>query len=65
MYAIRSYYGIKRYNPEKQPEPYYEDFDLDIPKGATLLDCINLIKWTKDGSLSYRMSCRSAICGFV
>ncbi len=56
-------FRIKRYNPEKRPEPYYEDFDLDIPKGATLLDCINLIKWTQDGSLSYRMSCRSAICG--
>ncbi len=56
-------FKIKRYNPEKQAEPYFEDFDLDIPDGATLLDCINLIKWTQDGSLTYRMSCRSAICG--
>lgn len=58
-----STFRIKRYNPEKRPEPYYEDFDLDVPDGATLLDCINLIKWTQDGSLTYRMSCRSAICG--
>ncbi|GJL80027.1 MAG: succinate dehydrogenase iron-sulfur subunit [Nitrospinaceae bacterium] len=56
-------FRIKRYNPEKQPEPYYEDFQLDIPDGSTLLDCINLIKWKQDGSLTYRMSCRSAICG--
>ena len=56
-------FRIKRYNPEKQPEPYFEDFQLDIPPGSTLLDCINLIKWDQDGSLSYRMSCRSAICG--
>jgi len=56
-------FKIKRYNPEKQAEPYFEDFDLDIPAGSTLLDCINLIKWTQDGSLTYRMSCRSAICG--
>ena len=56
-------FRIKRFNPEKQPEPYYEDFELDIPPGSTLLDCINLIKWTIDGSLTYRMSCRSAICG--
>jgi len=56
-------FRIKRYNPEIKPEPYYEDFQLDIPDGATLLDCINLIKWTQDGTLSYRMSCRSAICG--
>ncbi len=56
-------FRIKRFNPEKSPEPYYEEFELDITEGATLLDCLNEIKWTKDGSLAYRMSCRSAICG--
>lgn len=56
-------FRIKRYNPEKQPEPYYQDFKLNAPKGATLLDCLNQIKWTLDGSLTHRMSCRSAICG--
>ena len=56
-------FRIKRFNPEKQPEPYWEDIDFDIPPGATLLDCLNEIKWTRDGTLSYRMSCRSAICG--
>ena len=56
-------FRIKRYNPEKAPDPYYEEFEYDIPPGATLLDCLNEIKWTQDGSLSYRMSCRSAICG--
>ncbi len=56
-------FRIKRYNPEKRPDPYYEDFEYDFPEGATLLDCLNHIKWTQDGSLTYRMSCRSAICG--
>lgn len=56
-------FRIKRFNPEKQPEPYWEEIDFDIPAGATLLDCLNEIKWTQDGTLSYRMSCRSAICG--
>ena len=56
-------FRIKRYNPKKQPEPYMEDFTYDFPEGATLLDCMNEIKWTQDGSLTYRMSCRSAICG--
>ena len=56
-------FRIKRFNPEKQPEPYYEEFQLDISPAATLLDCMNQIKWTLDGSLTYRMSCRSAICG--
>ncbi len=56
-------FKIKRFNPEKQPEPYIEDFDVDISDKKTLLDCLNDIKWTMDGSLTFRMSCRSAICG--
>jgi len=56
-------FRIKRYNPEKQAEPYFEEFEYDIPDGATLLDCLNHIKWNVDGTLTYRMSCRSAICG--
>lgn len=56
-------FRFKRFNPEKQPEPYYQDFEYDYPDGATLLDCLNHIKWTQDGTLTYRMSCRSAICG--
>ncbi len=56
-------FRIKRYNPEKAPDPYFQDFEYDFPEGATLLDCLNEIKWTQDGSLTFRMSCRSAICG--
>lgn len=56
-------FRIRRYVPEKQSEPYYQDFQIDTPSGTTLLDCMNEIKWTQDGSLTYRMSCRSAICG--
>ena len=56
-------FKIKRYNPEKQAESYFEEFQLDDTGDLTLLDCLNEIKWTLDGSLTYRMSCRSAICG--
>lgn len=56
-------FKIKRFNPEKQPEPYLEEFDVDVSGKKTLLDCLNHIKWTMDGSLTFRMSCRSAICG--
>ncbi|MEC7640629.1 MAG: succinate dehydrogenase iron-sulfur subunit [Nitrospinota bacterium] len=54
---------IRRFVPEKQTEPYYQDFEVETPPGITLLDCMNEIKWTQDGTLTYRMSCRSAICG--
>ena len=56
-------FKIKRYNPEKQAESYFEEFQLYVQDDLTLLDCLNEIKWTLDGSLTYRMSCRSAICG--
>lgn len=56
-------FKIKRFNPEKQPDPWFEEFEVDVSDGITLLDCLNEIKWTRDGSLTYRMSCRSAICG--
>ena len=56
-------FRIKRYIPEKNTEPYFQDFNLEVSSGVTLLDCMNEIKWTQDGSLTYRMSCRSAICG--
>lgn len=46
-------FKIKRYNPEKQAEPYFEDFKLDVQEDVTLLDCMNKIKWTLDGSLTY------------
>jgi succinate dehydrogenase / fumarate reductase iron-sulfur subunit len=58
-----SIFKIKRYNPELKKESHFQDFKLEIPPGATLLDCLNEIKWNLDGTLTHRMSCRSAICG--
>lgn len=56
-------FSIRRFNPEKDSKPHYKDYELNVPEGATVLDCLNLIKWTQDGTLTHRMSCRSAICG--
>ncbi|GIX06255.1 MAG: hypothetical protein KatS3mg115_0658 [Candidatus Poribacteria bacterium] len=56
-------FRIRRFNPEKDTEPYWQEYRFEPPAGATLLDCLNHIKWHLDGTLTYRMSCRSAICG--
>ena len=53
---------IQRYNPDED-RAYEQEFTVDHEPGATVLDCINDIKWSQDGTLSYRMSCRHAICG--
>ena len=58
-YAFR----VFRYDPEKGPRPRYETFELDVAKGMTVLDCLQAIKATLDGTLAFRRSCRSAICG--
>jgi len=54
---------VSRYDSNRDARPRMQEYMLDVPQGATLLDCLNLIKWTQDGSLAFRMSCRSAICG--
>ena len=53
---------IERYDPDSE-QSYEESFDVDVQPGQTVLDSLNAIKWEQDGTLSFRMSCRHAICG--
>ncbi len=53
---------VFRYTPGNRPAGFV-DYELDVPKGATVLDSLFQIKHEIDGSLSFRCSCRSAICG--
>ncbi|OPY31665.1 MAG: succinate dehydrogenase iron-sulfur subunit [Methanomassiliicoccales archaeon PtaU1.Bin124] len=43
--------------------PYWEDFDIEVKKGMTVLDALFLIRHRQDDSLSFRYSCRGAVCG--
>ncbi len=54
---------VIRYNPDSDKKPYWKTYDLEVDEGSTILDVLNEIHWHHDGSLSYRRSCRSAICG--
>lgn len=54
---------ILRYNPDKDEKPYWQAYEVIIDADATILDILNEIHWRLDGSLAYRRSCRSAICG--
>jgi succinate dehydrogenase / fumarate reductase iron-sulfur subunit len=54
---------ILRYDPARDARPYWQAFDLEIEEDDTILDVLNQIHWNIDGSLAYRRSCRSAICG--
>lgn len=54
---------VLRYEPEKDKKPYWKNYDLEVDPDYTILDILNDIHWNIDGTLAYRRSCRSAICG--
>lgn len=54
---------IQRFNPDDDRKPYMQDFNLAYTRDTTLLDALHEIKCHQDGSLTYRRSCRHAICG--
>ncbi|MGK7344257.1 MAG: succinate dehydrogenase/fumarate reductase iron-sulfur subunit [Candidatus Nitrospinota bacterium M3_3B_026] len=61
--ADRATFRVFRSDPASGEPPRYQDYELEIEPGATLLNCLNRIKAEQDASLTYRMSCGSAICG--
>jgi len=55
---------ILRYNPEKDKEPYYQDFNVkNVGEDWRLLDVLHEIKWNYDSTLTFRRSCAHGICG--
>lgn len=54
--------NIRRYDPEKK-QAYWQDFKVDVDESATVLEALMSIKDKQDGSLAFRRSCRSGICG--
>jgi len=53
---------VRRYDPETQ-RSRFDTFTVTIPVTASVLDALDAIKDQHDGSLSYRKSCRMAVCG--
>src|SRR5258707_9101231 len=54
---------IKRYDPERDPKPYWDNFEVEADPIDRLLDALNAIKWYQDGTLTYRRSCAHGVCG--
>ncbi len=54
---------IQRFNPDTDTKPHIQDYLLDVDRDTTILDALHTIKTEIDGSLTYRRSCRHAICG--
>jgi succinate dehydrogenase / fumarate reductase iron-sulfur subunit len=56
---------VFRYDPEVagKQEPRFDDFHVPFHKGMTVLDALMTARDTYDSSLTFRHSCRQAICG--
>jgi succinate dehydrogenase / fumarate reductase iron-sulfur subunit len=54
---------IRRFNPEKDPQPWWGEYAVEAEETDRLLDALNSVKWYQDGSLSYRRSCAHGVCG--
>ena len=56
---------VFRYDPEIEgkKEPRFDDFHVPFTKGMTVLDALMLARHTYDSSLTFRHSCRQAVCG--
>ena len=54
---------VRRYDPEIDPEPFWQPFEVPVDKGDRLLDALHHIKWYLDGSLTFRRSCAHGVCG--
>jgi succinate dehydrogenase / fumarate reductase iron-sulfur subunit len=54
---------VRRFQPENDEGPYWEEFGVDLEPSLSVLDALLQTKDREDGSLAVRCSCRAAICG--
>lgn len=54
---------VLRYRPEQDEKPFLQTFKVPFTDDMSVLQGLQYIKDYLDGSLSYRWSCRMAICG--
>jgi succinate dehydrogenase / fumarate reductase iron-sulfur subunit len=56
-------FKVFRFNAETDFLPAYKTYELEVNSNELVLDVLDRIKWEKDGSFTYRRSCRHGICG--
>ena len=54
---------IKRYNPELDDKPHWEDYRVEADPTDRVLDVLLRIKWHQDDTLALRYSCAHGVCG--
>ena len=56
-------FKVQRYDPEQDGTPHFQEFAVPVSRGTTVLDGLQYIKENLDSTLTFRTSCRMAICG--
>jgi len=54
---------VFRFDPEKDKKPHYESYKMEAQPTDRVLDMLEYIKGTYDGTLSFRRSCAHGVCG--
>jgi len=54
---------IRRFNPEGDQAPHWEDYTVHSLPTDRLLDVLHQVKWELDGTLTFRRSCAHGVCG--
>ena len=54
---------VFRFDPEIDKKPHYETYKIEAQPTDRVLDMLEYIKGTFDGTLSFRRSCAHGICG--
>ena len=54
---------IKRFDPEKDEKPHWENYQVTVEPGDRVLDALHQVRWYQDGSLAFRRSCAHGVCG--
>jgi succinate dehydrogenase / fumarate reductase iron-sulfur subunit len=54
---------IKRFNPEKDTQPWWGTYPVEVLPTDRMLDALHQVKWYHDGAFNLRRSCAHGICG--
>ena len=54
---------IKRFDPEKDDKPHWEEYRVSVEPTDRVLDALHQVRWYQDGSLAFRRSCAHGVCG--
>ncbi|MBI4668143.1 MAG: succinate dehydrogenase iron-sulfur subunit [Elusimicrobia bacterium] len=54
---------VSRFDPDKSPERYFSEYELEVSEGMTVLDGLIWLKENADPTISFRYSCRMGVCG--